>query len=129
MRKGRAASPHGPFAIRGAWGDFVPPQKKLLTDVGVFAAGGACRRRVVVGDEEQSAIDVGAHGFDLNVGAAGGAFLSDFCALLKAHGLFIILAAYITRWTGKFCPYSITACFGAIDERVPVADRGFFGEA
>ena len=29
LRKGRAASPRGPFAIRGAWGDFVPPQKKL----------------------------------------------------------------------------------------------------
>ena len=30
MRKGRAASPRGPFAFRGVWGDFVPPQKKLL---------------------------------------------------------------------------------------------------
>ncbi len=29
LRKGRAASPHSPFAIRGAWGDFVPPQKNL----------------------------------------------------------------------------------------------------
>ena len=28
LRKGRAASPRGPFAIRGVWGDFVPPQKK-----------------------------------------------------------------------------------------------------
>ena len=28
MRKGRAAKPRAPFAFRGAWGDFVPPQKK-----------------------------------------------------------------------------------------------------
>ena len=28
LRKERAASPRGPFAIRGAWGDFVPPHKK-----------------------------------------------------------------------------------------------------
>ena len=29
LRKGRAASPHGPFAIRGAWGDWSPHKKKL----------------------------------------------------------------------------------------------------
>ena len=33
LRKGRAASPRGPFAIRGAWGDFVPPTKKTLKEL------------------------------------------------------------------------------------------------
>ena len=31
LRKGRAASPRGPFAIRGAWGDWSPHTQKKIT--------------------------------------------------------------------------------------------------